>query len=238
MNAPPPYPRIPRLQGPSEGDLLVPAADRAAWLRDPVVVEEKLDGANVAVWFDDEGRVQVSGRGGLGAMDRAGQLGRLRAWAAERTVRLDELLGSGTALYGEWLWMEHSVPYDLLPDYLMVLDLWSPTAGFHPVDVRNAQAASSGLFTPPVVHAGPAGDLTKLSDLSRRSAFRRGPAEGVVLRREHIDGGFDRCKWVRDDFARKPDDGWQGRLEHNRLSKTVSQAHRPPGRRTGRARRG
>jgi hypothetical protein len=67
-----------------------------------VPVEEKLDGANVSLWFD-EGRLRVATRGGADAMDRAGQLGRLRAWGAERHGSLVELLEGDVAAYGEWL---------------------------------------------------------------------------------------------------------------------------------------
>ena len=50
----------------------------------PVLVEEKLDGANVVVWLEDE-RIECALRSGVGAQDRGKQLGPLRAWLAERT---------------------------------------------------------------------------------------------------------------------------------------------------------
>jgi hypothetical protein len=53
---PPPYPRIPHL-APGRGtrdDLVLGTEDRAALLRRPVALEEKLDGANVVLWWEED----------------------------------------------------------------------------------------------------------------------------------------------------------------------------------------
>jgi hypothetical protein len=81
MTAPPPYPRVAHLvpgRGSSD-DINLNAGEVAALLASEVVVEEKLDGANVVLWLEDEGRIQCALRSGPGSMDRAGQLGPLRA---------------------------------------------------------------------------------------------------------------------------------------------------------------
>ena len=84
MIEPPKYPRTPYLwRDDGRAENVVPPGEREAWFRTPVVVEEKLDGANVSLWLDD-GQLRVASRGGAEAMDRAGQLGRLRAWGAQR----------------------------------------------------------------------------------------------------------------------------------------------------------
>lgn len=101
MSGPPPYPRTPHLWPPagSTGRLVVPPEEVPMWLSEPVVVEEKLDGANVSLWLDAAtARVEVASRGGVGAQDRAGQLGRLRAWTAERHQTLTRLLDDGWVL--------------------------------------------------------------------------------------------------------------------------------------------
>jgi len=58
-------------------DLVLAAPAVASLLGSPVLVEEKVDGANVVLWMED-GRVEAALRSGPGAMDRAGQLGPLR----------------------------------------------------------------------------------------------------------------------------------------------------------------
>lgn len=151
-------------------------------------------------------------------MDRAGQLGPLRAWAAERAAQLGQLLGTELALYGEWLWLEHSMTYHALPDHLIVLDLWSPSRGFLDATERGARAGEAGLSTPPLLLEGVAGSRRALDELTRRSRWGRGHAEGAVLRRDHADGSFDRCKWIRDDFVRRSDAQWRTTRRNRRAS--------------------
>lgn len=92
---PPPYPRTPYLwlEDPDETDV-VPDCESDTWLAEPVVVEEKVNGANVSLWLES-GAVRAASRGGADGMDRAGQLGRLRAWASERQPALTQLLDDG-----------------------------------------------------------------------------------------------------------------------------------------------
>ncbi|MEX2620534.1 MAG: RNA ligase family protein [Egibacteraceae bacterium] len=218
--SPPSFPRIPYLLGDRERDLRVPPSELSWWLRVSATVEEKLDGANVALWFDERGTLQVASRAGAGGMDRAGQLGRLRAWGAERRHDLLALLDGGCAVYGEWLWLTHSLFYDALPDYLVVLDIWTSERGWAPLEERDARAAGAALPVPPLLLRGPVGDVSRLEELTRRSAFRRsGVAEGAVLQVIGDDGTSRRAKWVRDDFDRIGDADWRGRRPRNRLAR-------------------
>lgn len=212
---PPPYPRTPHLW-PDEAHprrLVAPAGEVAEWLRSPVVVEEKVDGANVSLWWSD-GTTAVASRGGVDAMDRAGQLGRLRAWAAERLPELEVLLAGGWVLYGEWLWLRHGVAYDALPDWLVTLDLWHADHGFATIDERDARCTAAGLTLPPRLLTGVLGDRRTVEGLIGASHLAvDAAAEGVVVRR--TDG--QRCKVVRPGFARRDDAAWSSVQERNRL---------------------
>ncbi len=206
MTGPPPYPRTPHLWPDTAHPrrLVVPPEEVADWLRSPVVVEEKLDGANVSLWWA-EGAVRVAPRGGPDAMDRAGQLGRLRAWAADRSDRLEPLLADGWVLYGEWLWMRHGVAYDALPDWLIALDLWHPANGFRDVSERDARCAAAGLSLPPRLFTGVLVNRKSVGRLMERSVWAPGsPPEGVIIR----GGRGERCKVVRDGFVRRDDASW------------------------------
>lgn len=213
---PPSYPRTPHLWPPPGRDarLVLAAHEAQRWLREPVVVEEKLDGANVSVWLD--GRLQVASRGGAGAMDRAGQLGRLRAWVAERADHLTALLADGWVLYGEWLWLQHGVGYDRLPDWLVALDLWHPGEGFAPLAERDARCSAAGLSVPPRLFSGVVGSRERLASLMTRSVLSSAAAEGLVLR-----AGGRRCKVVHAGYRRLDDTGWAGAGSHNALRPAV-----------------
>ena len=210
---PPPYPRIPHLFPSSEGsgdDLVLGSKDTERFLREPVIVEEKLDGANVMLWLDPEApRVQAAGRSGASGMDRGRQLGRLRAWAAERSERLQVLLAGGSVLYAEWLYLTHTVHYVRLPDLLIGTDLYSPSAGFRTVDERNRRLEQAELAVPPRLFEGVLGDRGRLGALFGQSAFGDEPAEGLVLRQERRGRLLARAKVLRPGFVRVDDARWR-----------------------------
>lgn len=202
--SPPAYPRIPYLwptDSATSSDRVVPAEERATWLRRPVVVEEKLDGANVSLWWEDR-RLRVATRGGADAMDRAGQLGPLRAWADARYETLRPLLEDGRVLYAEWLWLTHTVGYRQLPDHLVVLDVLRPGSGFVPLPERDELCRVARLVVPPRLFRGVLGREDVLLGLLGLSKVGSMPMEGGVLRRD--DGAM--CKVVRRGFVRADDD--------------------------------
>jgi hypothetical protein len=184
---PPPYPRVPHLFAGSvrgRDDDVLDAESERCFLADEVLVEEKLDGANVALWLGDHGAVAVATRGGPDAQDRGRQRGPLRAWAAERSDALRELLAGGWVLYGEWLWRRHGVSYDRLPDWLVGLDLWHPEHAWASVEDRDRRCTGAGVLLPPRIRDwGRLRGPEEVESLLRRSAFGEAKAEGVVLRR-------------------------------------------------------
>lgn len=218
MTAPPPFPRMAHLvagRG-TDDDLDLGPAEAAALLAEPVVVEEKLDGANVAVWMED-GRIECALRSGVGAMDRAGQLGPLRAWLAGHDEAVRAVAGPGVSVYAEWLLLTHSVAYDRLPAYLVVLDLWHEGGGFSGVDDRDQTCRAAGLATPPELWRGVAKDTRMIEELLGPSTVGPGPMEGVVVRSRRDPNR--RAKLLRAGFRRLDDEGWaRGRRPRNRLA--------------------
>lgn len=90
-----------------------------------VVVEEKMDGANSAISFDDEGSLLLQSRGHyLMGGPREKQFHLFKSWASRYAGELWEKLGPRYILYGEWLYAKHTVFYDELPHYFMEFDLY------------------------------------------------------------------------------------------------------------------
>lgn len=138
-DVPPKYPRLPHLvpgPGVSADDLVLDGPARERLLAVPVAVEEKLDGANVVLWFDGT-EPTVATRGGVDAVARGGQRGRLKAWAAGRADGLRGALGERLVIYAEWLLRRHTVPYERLPGPLAV----AGAAEIRPRYVRHADPA-------------------------------------------------------------------------------------------------
>jgi hypothetical protein len=215
---PPPYPRIAHLL-PGRGtrdDLELSVSERHVFLQRPVVVEEKLDGANVALWWQD-GWIACAGRSGPDGQDRARQLGPLRAWAAEHVDQLRPVLTDDVVLYAEWLLLTHAVAYDRLPSYLVGLDLRLAGGTFATVDERNGRLDAAGVSRPPELFRGVLGSLERLETiLTATSRVGSAPIEGVVVRT--LDGREPRvAKALARGFAPVSDDEWQGGRPRNRV---------------------
>jgi hypothetical protein len=216
---PPPFPRIPVLLpgGGAEDDRVATASELRRLLTEPVVVEEKLDGMSLTVWLDDTAWPRVASRSGKTQGDRGGQLGRATAWASEHAPAVRALLAPAEVLYAEWMGRTHSVAYDALPDWLVVLDLWTDARGFASAAERDRRCDAAGLAPPPVLYRGQLGDLDVLRALHGCSRYGSDGAEGLVVRLER-EGRLElRAKWLAPGFERKSDEAWRRDHRMNRL---------------------
>lgn len=90
-----------------------------------VVIEEKMDGANCAISFSDDGSLLLQSRGHyLTGGPREKQFHLFKTWAYRYNRELWEVLGKRYILYGEWLYAKHTVFYTDLPHYFMEFDLY------------------------------------------------------------------------------------------------------------------
>jgi hypothetical protein len=192
-------------------------------LADEVVVEEKIDGANLGFSVGDDGVLRAQNRGSyldLEAPD--GQWRPLRRWLATRRHALTEALGPQLMLFGEWCYAVHSVRYGALPDWFLAFDVYDRAAGaFWSVDRRNALAVALDLVTVPELSRG-RHTIASLKALLGKSRVADGPCEGVYVRRD-ADGLLKaRAKLVRAEFMQAiAQDGahWSKRaLEANALA--------------------
>ena len=120
------YPRTPHVQGsrlqPGDEDLSQrPFSDIAG---KHIVLEEKIDGANSAISFTDDGELRLQSRGHFlmgGYRERHYDL--MKQWGAVQKDRLYAVLGHRYIMYGEWMFAKHSIYYDALPHYFMEFDV-------------------------------------------------------------------------------------------------------------------
>lgn len=138
-------------------------------------------------------------------MDRAGQFGRLRAWAAECSDVLHALLRGGEVLYGEWMSLTHTVYYDRLPDLFVGTDLHVRKTGFATAEERERRLEEAALCAPPRLFTGTLGGEESLASLFGTSAFDGQLSEGLVLRREGEGRLLERAKMLRPGFVRAGD---------------------------------
>ncbi|MBV9416758.1 MAG: RNA ligase family protein [Solirubrobacterales bacterium] len=186
-----------------------------AFLDEELHVEEKVDGENLGLSVVD-GRLMAQSRGSY--VELGGQSFRgLAAWLEPRASRIAGELGQDLILFGEWCAVRHSVPYDALPDWLLVFDVYDHRIqGFWQLDERDLLAEALGLSRVPRLAKGRF-DLTELQRQLGMSRFGDTPMEGLVLR--HTERPGERAKLVRPEFLQAIDEHWRSQpVELNRLA--------------------
>lgn len=207
--------------GAPRDDKVLSPVEVSALLAGAVVLEEKLDGANLGFSVAPDGQVRAQNRGQYLEPPFHGQFARLGVWLAAHEDVLFDALGPDLMAFGEWCAARHSLDYGTLPDWWLLFDVYDRAAGaFWSTRRRDAWAQANGFVTVPRLADGRF-TLAQLRQAvgERRSAYRDGPLEGVVVRREDETWLLDRAKLVRPDFTQAIDTHWRSRpLEWNRLA--------------------
>lgn len=219
------FPRTPHVLWLGESalrrDKLMDAGEAKALLRRPASIEEKVDGANLGLSIGPDGRLRAQSRGHYLEPGTAGQWRPLWRWLALHENRLVRALGSSLILFGEWCYAEHSVAYDALVDWLLVIDVYDRHASrFWSRNRRDALANESGLSVVPLLDEG-IFSMASLRKQLGRSRLGSLPAEGIYLRWDEGDWLLARAKVVRPGWVMAPDERWSSRpLRTNRLAVT------------------
>ena len=178
-----------------------------------VYVEEKIDGANVGLSINEQGRVCVQNRGQYLSPPYYGQFSRLESWLSLHQLQLIELLEQNFILFGEWCAAQHSIHYSNLPDWFLVFDVYDKKQQrFWSVNRRNELAHKLNMTTVPLIlnkHT----DLDVLRELltHKSSSYREGTMEGLVVRKDSENWCETRGKLVHTNFMQTMDEHWSKR---------------------------
>lgn len=218
------FPHTPHIawlgEGVSRDDKVLSPDEAAKFLTNDIVVEEKLDGANMGLSISPDGIIRAQNRGQYLREPYQGQFKKLRTWLACREGELFNALGGELVLFGEWCAARHSMDYDALPDWFLVFDVYDqPAQRFWSTKRRDQLARDLDLFTVPHVTKGKFSLHTLVDLLLQRSGtYHSGSIEGFVLRRENNDWLEERVKLVHPDFTQAIEEHWRRRvIEWNRL---------------------
>lgn len=210
------FPHTPHLAwlgpGRPRGDKVLASAEAEALLTGPVVVEEKVDGANLGFSVDADGALRAQNRGSYLPLDAlSGQWRPLRRWLQERRYALADALAPGLILFGEWCYAQHSIRYTRLPDWFLAFDVYDRSRGeFWSAVRRDALVGPLGLSVVPRLGAGRF-DLPRLCALLQHSQLADGLAEGLYVRREDDRRLLARAKLVRPEFVQAIEEHWSRR---------------------------
>ncbi|MFL5359007.1 RNA ligase family protein [Archangium sp.] len=216
------FPHTPHLawlsSAPARQDKVLSPPEVRDFLSAEVLVEEKVDGANLGLSVDPSGNLRAQNRGSFLGTRASPQFQPLWPWLEARRERLVEALGQRLMLFGEWCFAVHSVRYDALPDWFLAFDVYDREAGrFWSAARRDALLDELGLSKVPELARGRF-SLAEVQKLLGPSRLTHGSMEGLYLRRDH--GGFlqARAKLVRPEFVQAIEEHWSSRpLERNVL---------------------
>ncbi len=189
-----------------------------------LVVEEKVDGANVGISIGDDKEIRVQNRGSYLSADMAAlQFKPLFRWLIPREELLIQHLRHGLILFGEWCYAVHSVHYSALPDWFLAFDVYDrSTESFWPVDRRDELVRNLGLPLVPRFSRGRF-SLKSLLPLLGRSDLGATRGEGLYLRVDDDSRSFQRAKLVSAEFTQAIDEHWSHRaMQTNLLAEGVA----------------
>jgi hypothetical protein len=189
------YPRTHHVEGsglqPGDEDLEVASLPSLAGRH--LVIEEKMDGANCAVSFDDDGRLLLQSRGHfLTGGPREMHFHLFKAWAGRYTQELWEILGSRYVMYGEWLYAKHTIFYTDLPHYFLEFDIYDIAQAVFLSTDRRRELLRAAPFVAPVLvlHEGTIATGQDLQALLGPSHFITGNHMDL-LRARCVERGID-----------------------------------------------
>jgi hypothetical protein len=231
------FPRTQHLEGSrlQPGDEDLASVPFTAVAGQPLVVEEKLDGANSGVSFAPDGTLLLQSRGHYltgGRRERHFDL--FKQWATAHRDALHDVLGARYVMYGEWLYAAHTVYYDRLPHYFVEFDvLDTERDAFLSTARRRELFAGTPVVSAPVLAERSFGDVAELTALlgpstaigpdhlavldaacrargldpqrARRQTDPSGLMEGLYLKAEAGGVVTARYKWVRHGFLQVVD---------------------------------
>lgn len=200
-------------------DKVLTPVERDRFLDHDMIVEEKIDGANLGISFDSTGVIRAQNRGSLLREPMTGQWKKLPEWLAIHSDRLFDVLTDRYVLFGEWCYAKHSIFYDRLPDWFVGFDVFDSQANqFICRDARDRLLASLQLYVVPCLASGRL-TLGEIIMSLGQSHFGSAPAEGLYLRFDEDNWLGQRAKLVRPGFIQAIAEHWSNRpLEVNRLA--------------------
>lgn len=166
---------------------------------DKIIVQEKLDGSNVAIAKVDEAILALNRAGYLAHTSPFEQHHYFSIWVEKQRNRFDDLLNEGERLVGEWLLQAHSTRYSLHHEPFVAFDIM----------VKNQRMNYNGfidrikpfeLVSPRLIHLGSPVNtdfVLKAIEVSGHGAID--PVEGAIWRVERKEKVDFLVKFVRGD---------------------------------------
>jgi len=193
--------RMPVPQFEVKGKLFLSSPEIKLLLAGPVIIEEKIDGANVGIIRHKNG-FALQKRGSLVAQSEHAQFGFFHNWANYQNY--DKIMSVPTdhLIYGELCWAVHHIYYDSLPDYFLVFDVLNTrTNAWFDRRQKEEFCKVHGFYLVPLIAEGKFSKMELADLIPKKSAFGE-IAEGIVIKR-YRKKEYLRAKLVRPEFVKE-----------------------------------
>ncbi len=179
------YPRTQHIKGSKlqDGDYDLSQIPFSKIQNKNIVIEEKVDGANVGISFSTDGELLLQSRGHFlvgGYKERHYDL--LKIFANENYQQLYSVLGDKYIMYGEWLYAKHKIYYDALPSYFLEFDVYDKQKGvFLDTTSRRELLKDLPICSVPVLASGKFDSLEKVLSFLTNSKYKTENCEQNLL---------------------------------------------------------
>jgi predicted kinase len=194
------------LGGATRDDKVFCETDLLPFLNNPfVVIEEKLDGANMGIFFDEQNEIRIQNRSHFISSNYHPQFAPLDKWIYQHMEDLWQILNDKSyILYGEWLYATHSIHYSTLPSWFIAYDIYDRKLQkfLSRTELENI-ICPTNICLAPIIYRGIIHSVEHLkSFVNGPSQYNSHHREGVVIRRYNNQDDYllERCKLVRSDF--------------------------------------
>jgi atypical dual specificity phosphatase len=184
------------------------------FLQSVIEIHEKVDGANLGFSINEDGKVIAQNRSHHVCSTYHPQFKLLDKWIAKHTDEIFSILEPEIEiLFGEWLYMKHSIHYTKLPDYFMAFDIYNrKTNRYMSRNEMEKRLAGTSIVMVPLIAKKQFKSIDEIKALVRQpSQFYAGPIEGLYLRICDPTTTLEYAKIVRSDFICGND---QGKVRH------------------------
>ncbi len=151
---------------------------------DCLLIEEKMDGSQLGIFFSAPGCLQFQSRGTLlSGGECEAEYSRAKSWAYQHCDDLWLLLGVRYVLFGEWLYLKNTIFYDQLPGYFMEYDIYDRENGHYLSTRARADILAEFPFIPSVrvIAQGSYQHAGQLAEHVGKSAFISSVAKSALF---------------------------------------------------------
>ena len=174
-----------------------------------LLVQEKIDGTNIGICFDEEEMILFQHRGDYIRTEEK-EYQKLRQWCNRHREDLETILGTRKILFGEWMLQKHTIFYDRLPSYFLAFDLFDREENkFVSQESLALSLKETSIYLLPLLYKGTMASLSDLQNLLGKSHFGSESMEGVYLRIDSGEWNEERAKYVLPSFHQSIKKHWK-----------------------------